>query len=242
VIPNPSEPVVLAIDTSAAVSSVALCNVDTVFGRAQLAAKECRGETLGSMVDGLLEAGFADVGDLAGIAVVVGPGSYTGLRIGLALARGLALVDELAVVPFGSLELMAMTAAPSLPALRVALLDAGRGKLYAGAYRISGHRAEVVAEPEVVETDDIATYLDSGELAGALVCIEDEAGRWLPASVAASAVVVEAARASVAAGAALARLADGAGSTAESALPVYVGGSSARPNRNRVVRNDAIIK
>ena len=114
--PNPPNPVVLAIDTSASESSVALCSADTVLARAQLDARECRGEALGSLVEGLLEAGFTDVAELAGLAVVVGPGSYTGLRVGLALARGLALVDGLEVVRFGSLELLAMSASmKSLP-------------------------------------------------------------------------------------------------------------------------------
>lgn len=240
--PNPSEPVVLAIDTSASVSSVALCTADTVLGRAQLAAKECRGEALGSLVEGLLEAGFADVEDLAGIAVVVGPGSYTGLRIGLALARGLALVDGLAVIPFGSLELMAMACAPRTAAPTVALLDAGRGKAYAAAYRVSGHEACVVSEPQLIETDALAAYLARAEFSGAAVCIEDADVAAFRDSIGVEPTTVEAARASIAAEAAIARLTHGGAQTAESALPVYVGGSSARPNRNRVVRNDAVVK
>jgi tRNA threonylcarbamoyladenosine biosynthesis protein TsaB len=233
---------VLAIDTSASESSVALCSAETVLARAQLDGRECRGEALGTLVAGLLEAGFIDVAELAGLAVVVGPGSYTGLRIGLALARGLALVDGLEVVPFGSLELLAMSAPQQLPPKRIALLSAGRDKFYAGAYRVIGHRVEVVWEPEVVQLSDLAELADRTDTADARLCLEADALELLPDELAARAVVVESARASVAGLAAVARLADGAGVPAETAVPVYVGGSSARPNRNRVVHNDAVVK
>lgn len=243
--PNLPSSVVLAIDTSAAVSSVALCSAETILARAQLGVRECRGEALGSLVEGLLEAGFTDVAELAGLAVVVGPGSYTGLRIGLALARGLALVDRLAVVPFGSLELLAMSASPRLPAERIALLAAGRDKFYAGAYRVMGHRVEVVVEPDIVQLADpaeLTAFVARAGSAAMPLCIEAGALELLPAGFAAGAVVVEVARASVAGLAAVARLADGVAVAAETVMPVYTGGSSARPNRNGVILNDAVVK
>jgi tRNA threonylcarbamoyladenosine biosynthesis protein TsaB len=240
--PNPPNPVVLAIDTSALPSSVALCGADTVLGRAQFGTDECRGEALGSLVDGLLEAGFIEVSELAGIAVVVGPGSYTGLRIGLALARGLALVDGLELVPFGSLELLAMAASGDTPPARLTLISAGRDKLYAAAYRVEGATAAVLREPEPVELAELEAFIGQPEFADVRLCVEAETAELLPVGLRGKATIVEPARAAVAGHAAIARLADGMGVSAEMALPAYVGGSNARPNRNRVVRNDAVVK
>jgi tRNA threonylcarbamoyladenosine biosynthesis protein TsaB len=74
---------------------------------------------------------------LAGIAVAIGPGSYTGLRVGLAFAKGLALGADLPVVGVPTLDVLAVALSPPhVPraALLWAVLSAGRGRVVAGAY------------------------------------------------------------------------------------------------------------
>jgi tRNA threonylcarbamoyladenosine biosynthesis protein TsaB len=89
---------------------------------------------------------FAETGtaksSIERVAVGIGPGSFTGLRVGIALGEGIALGTGVPLVGVGSLEAMARAVShPERP--RVALLDAGRGELFVAAYAADG--AELVA-------------------------------------------------------------------------------------------------
>ena len=74
---------------------------------------------------------------LSAIAVTIGPGSFTGLRVGLAFAKGLALATRLPLTGVGTLAALAYTTPD--PAVRVAAIDAGRGRVYWQAF--AGHVA-----------------------------------------------------------------------------------------------------
>jgi tRNA threonylcarbamoyladenosine biosynthesis protein TsaB len=100
------------------------------------------------------------------IAVGVGPGGYTGLRIGLATARGLALSLGVRLVGVGSLRALAE---PVRGTAAVTLLDARRGELFAAAYLDD---VEVLA-PRVIGPDQIAATF--GALAGPAIAIGDGA-------------------------------------------------------------------
>ncbi len=85
------------------------------------------------------------------IAVVDGPGSYTGLRVGLSTAKGLALALGLEVVGVDALEALAYARGP-FSAGAVAAVPAGRGRVYAGRLRWEGERPRLVEGPTVAET------------------------------------------------------------------------------------------
>jgi tRNA threonylcarbamoyladenosine biosynthesis protein TsaB len=91
---------------------------------------------------GLIERALADAGmtraSLDRIAVGVGPGSFTGLRVGIALAEGIALGLERPLVGVGSLRAMAYTVPETDTRTRVAVLDARRGELFIAAYAPNG--------------------------------------------------------------------------------------------------------
>jgi tRNA threonylcarbamoyladenosine biosynthesis protein TsaB len=76
--------------------------------------------------------------------VVSGPGSFTGLRVGLAAIKALAEILQKPIVPVSFLEIVAHAA--GMDGRVVALLDAGRGQLYSGEYEISGPRAQTIQE------------------------------------------------------------------------------------------------
>lgn len=124
---------VLALDTSGAACSAALFARGALSGLSE-ATRTGHSERLMAMVERLLrEAGLA-FGDVERIAVTTGPGSFTGVRIGLAAARGFALATGRPVLGFTTLEVTAAAAArdAALPAgsrLRV-LMDARRGEVY----------------------------------------------------------------------------------------------------------------
>jgi tRNA threonylcarbamoyladenosine biosynthesis protein TsaB len=82
--------------------------------------------------------------DIDAFVVVSGPGSFTGLRVGLAAIKALAEILRKPIVPVSLLEAVAVTSGATGRVL--ALLDAGRGELYAGEYEVAGHGARLVQE------------------------------------------------------------------------------------------------
>jgi len=100
----------------------------------------------GAFTDLLAEAGLT-LGDVEGYAIGIGPGSFTGLRIGLATWKGLAYAGRRPLAGASSLAALALAAAPRAPAgaFLVPLLDAKKAEVYAGFYRVVAGGVEPVA-------------------------------------------------------------------------------------------------
>lgn len=104
--------------------------------------------TLVPAVREVLRLGGVGFGDLAGIVVADGPGSFTGLRIGFATAKGLVRqFDELELRTVPSLMATAWQAHPFTPGAVAAMYDALRGEVFAAVYDFSGAAVRVVQEP-----------------------------------------------------------------------------------------------
>lgn len=131
---------ILAIETSTPACSVALLVGDALFSRYS---EEPRSHTrlIMTMIDEVLCEAGVEVDDLDAIAVTVGPGSFTGLRIGFSTVQGLAYAKNVPVIPVSTLQVMAYTykrkysnhndAATTL----MTVLDARMGEFNCGAYR-----------------------------------------------------------------------------------------------------------
>ena len=100
-------------------------------------------------LEGLLERAGVRRRDIRGVGVGLGPGSYTGLRVGVAAAKGLARGLGVPIVGRGSLEAMAYGALGGAEEAVVAL-DARRGNVYAGMFRKQGERVVQAGEVEKV--------------------------------------------------------------------------------------------
>lgn len=127
---NLAKPTVLALDTAAGACSAALFIDGVVYRREWSAMARGHAEILMPMVESVMAD--HDYADLDAIAVTIGPGAYTGLRIGLAAARGLALAAQLPVIGVSSFKAVARGAreagAPRAPLLVV--LETKRADLY----------------------------------------------------------------------------------------------------------------
>ncbi|MEO7149811.1 MAG: tRNA (adenosine(37)-N6)-threonylcarbamoyltransferase complex dimerization subunit type 1 TsaB [Rhodanobacteraceae bacterium] len=123
----------LAIETATEFCSVALLQGDTLIERRELAPRRHAELVLPFAESLLFEAGITRK-QLDGIAVGRGPGAFTGVRLGVSIAQGLALALDLPVVTVSSLAAMAMQA-PRDGADVLALIDARMGEIYAGAFR-----------------------------------------------------------------------------------------------------------
>lgn len=129
--------IVLAIDCSA--SLCAACVYDAAAGRELsrqvLDLGKGHAEHLMSVIAGALERSGKTYADLGRIAVSVGPGSFTGVRVGVSAARGLALALKIPAVGVTTLEALAAETAIKFPSrTALAALDAGRGEIHAALY------------------------------------------------------------------------------------------------------------
>jgi tRNA threonylcarbamoyladenosine biosynthesis protein TsaB len=124
----------LAIDTASRVASVALHDGAAVRAEATWQLSEPHTVELMPRIVWMLDRVGARARDLQALAVAIGPGSFTGLRIGLALAKGLALAHDLPIAGIPTLDALAR-AQPIHKGRLVAVLQAGRGKLAAMRYR-----------------------------------------------------------------------------------------------------------
>jgi len=127
----------LAIDCAA--SLCAACVYDAAasreLGRSVLDLGKGHAEHLMAVIAEALQASATDYADLGAIAVSVGPGSFTGLRVGVSTARGLALALKIPAIGVTTLEALAAEAAAAFPGRTVlAALDAGREEIHAVLY------------------------------------------------------------------------------------------------------------
>jgi tRNA threonylcarbamoyladenosine biosynthesis protein TsaB len=127
--------VILAIDTSTRLAGVALYGEAQILAETIWHSRDYHSVELVPTIQAILKQTGVPVTDLRLVAVATGPGSFTGLRIGLAAAKGIALGLHLPIVGIPTLDFLA-AAQPLSDAPMFAVLRAGRGRLSVGKYRV----------------------------------------------------------------------------------------------------------
>ncbi|MCR4399516.1 MAG: tRNA (adenosine(37)-N6)-threonylcarbamoyltransferase complex dimerization subunit type 1 TsaB [Syntrophomonadaceae bacterium] len=136
---------VLAIESATPVAGVALVTESKLMAEHYVDYGKTHSQTLMVMVDQLLKGAGLQLGDLDALVVSAGPGSFTGLRIGMALGKGLALGAGLPLLGVSTLDGLALQAGPCDGPIWP-MLDAGRGEVYTCGYRLEEGRPERVGE------------------------------------------------------------------------------------------------
>jgi tRNA threonylcarbamoyladenosine biosynthesis protein TsaB len=131
----------LAVDTTSKSCSVAVILGQKPAIEITAAVAKTHATQLLPMIRQALRTAAATVGDLDAMAVTIGPGSFTGLRIGLSTVQGLAFAGRTPVIGVSSLEALAYQGLP-WPQAICAMLDARRGEVYSAFYRACGERLE----------------------------------------------------------------------------------------------------
>lgn len=153
---------ILAIDTATQVSSVAVASADKLAAELTMQAKLTHSETLMPHIKEVLRMANVRKEQLEGIAVSIGPGSFTGLRIGLAAAKAMAYALDLPIVGVSTLKALAYHY--PVPGIRiVSLLDAQKGNAYRESYEWEEGTLMVVNPVEVLPIAEIlAECAESG--------------------------------------------------------------------------------
>jgi len=135
-------PLLLALETSNPVWSVALLDESRVLAERPIGTDRAQhAAAIIGTIDGLLRAAGSRLEQVERIALSIGPGSFTGLRIGLATALGLCFGTSRRVVPVSTLAALSTQAGPVDPI--AAMIDARRGQVYCGIYAPDGTCREV---------------------------------------------------------------------------------------------------
>ncbi len=157
-----SESLILSIDTATPCSSVALTRGTrkngTVLASLGLSSRITHSRRLLSIIDYLMSETAVDWASIEAIAVSLGPGSFTGLRIGMATAKGLAFGADKQMIGVSTLDGLASKCAPS-PWI-CAVLDARKNEVYAAFYRTDGDGMTVLSGvPMVISPEKLAEYI-----------------------------------------------------------------------------------
>ena len=167
---------ILGIDTSSSSLSVAVMDDDLLKGEFTLNHKLTHSEQMMPLLDSLLSHLELKMSDIDLIGVSVGPGSFTGIRIGVAAANAMAMALDIPVVGISSLEAMAYTAGETAYTI-VSTFDAQRDRFYFNAYRFEDSELKALEAEDVLEKEDLIKKLESYDkvlLLGDAVFINDE--------------------------------------------------------------------
>ncbi len=217
----------LTIDTCANLCAAALSDAGRELGRCVRDIGTGHAEQLMDVIAQALEAAGAVYRDLTAIAVAVGPGSFTGIRVGVSAARGLALTLKIPSAGVGTLDAIGDETRQRFPGRPVLVaIDARRDELYIAAWGADG---KLLSEPAVTALPDataLAMRLDDPVLAGsAAPLVAQAAGRDFDvASTAATADI-----------AAYARLAIRQGFSGGRPAPLYLRAPDAKPQAGFVL-------
>lgn len=130
----------LAIETSTMIGSIALISDQQLLVEYQIGIKTTYSDTLFSRIDHILQEVNTSIQEIDGYALALGPGSFTALRIGLSVVKGLALATEKPIVGIPTLDGLAQNVCFS-NLLICPLLNARKGEVYAAFYKREGDTA-----------------------------------------------------------------------------------------------------
>ncbi len=145
---------ILAIDSSAKAASVCIANEEKIIGEFFINTSLTHSQTLMPMTEQLLKNTELTIDDVDAIAVNAGPGSFTGVRIGVAAAKGLAFPKNLPCVSVSTLESMAYNLLGT-DCVVCAVMDARCSQVYNAMFRIKGETVERLTDDRALSLSDL---------------------------------------------------------------------------------------
>lgn len=173
---------ILALESSATACSVALCEDEKLIAQAFQNSGLTHSRTLMPMVDSLLSQCGHGLDEVDVVAVAAGPGSFTGLRIGVSTAKGLAWAGDKPCAPCSTLESMAWQLA-HVDGIIIAAMDARRAQVYNAVFRARNGELERLAPDRAIglaELEEEIKKLDGPKILvgdGAQLCYNEWQGR-----------------------------------------------------------------
>lgn len=153
---------ILGIDTSGNTGSVAIVADGVVLGEYSMNNKKTHSQTLMVMIDELFKLTETSIRDMDAFAVSMGPGSFTGLRIGSTTAKGFGLALDKPLISVSTIKAMAYnyygTAKRVCP-----IMDARRGQVYCGVYTFDDKGSNEILEPSAMAIEELVDILNKSD-------------------------------------------------------------------------------
>ena len=149
---------ILGFDTTAKVASVALISDGKILSEFSVDNGLTQSELILPMAEDMLAKLGIDFSDVDAYAVTTGPGSFTGVRIGVSLVKGLAFGRGVPCIPVSTLEALAENISP-LAGILVPCMDARRGEVYTATFLSDGENVKRVSEDRAISIKDLAEEL-----------------------------------------------------------------------------------
>lgn len=150
---------ILGLDSSGIVASVAIVEDDVLIAEYTVNYKKTHSQTLLPMLDEIAKMTELDLNSIDAIAVAAGPGSFTGLRIGSATAKGLGLALKKPLIAIPTVEGLAYNLY-DISGLICPIMDARRKQVYTGIYRFTDHQLKVVEDQMAVPMETVIEKLN----------------------------------------------------------------------------------
>lgn len=152
---------ILGIDTATRIGSVGLVEHGRVMAERSGPARQGHGGALAPLTQQLLDDAGWSVTSIDAVAVSIGPGSFTGLRVGLGFAKGVAYAGDARLLPIPTLDALAAVADAEPGDLVCPILDARKGELYAAVYAASAHgQLEPRAPAALVRAEELTARIE----------------------------------------------------------------------------------
>ena len=152
---------ILGIDSSGNVGSVAYVSDGVVISEYTLNNKKTHSQTLLPMIDDMVKKAEINLEELDAIAISQGPGSFTGLRIGSATAKGIAYVKDIPIVPVYTTEALCYNLYGEA-GLICPIMDARRGQVYTGIFKfLDDGRLETILETTALSIEELLEKLEA---------------------------------------------------------------------------------
>ena len=151
---------ILAIDTSTMAGSIALVEKNTLKGEVNIHCHLTHSKRLLPSIDFLLTNLGITLDQIDTIGVAVGPGSFTGLRIGISTVKGLASARGMKICPVITLEAMSFKVRHYNKSV-YPMIDAGRGEVYTGKYQLAGDTIKRLRPDLVISPEKFLAEIDS---------------------------------------------------------------------------------
>lgn len=150
---------ILAIESSSMVASIAVVTDDVLTAEYTINHKKTHSQTLLPMIDEVCKMAEVDMSTVDAIAIAGGPGSYTGLRIGSATAKGFGLALNKPIINVPTMDAMAYNLFSS-QFIVCPIMDARRQQVYTGIYRFEGTEMKTVKPQCIMMIQDLIKELD----------------------------------------------------------------------------------
>ncbi|MDD8020490.1 MAG: tRNA (adenosine(37)-N6)-threonylcarbamoyltransferase complex dimerization subunit type 1 TsaB [Acidobacteriota bacterium] len=154
---------VLSLDTTTSYGSVALVSEKKLIAEINYLSPSTHSRQVFEALELVLKISGKSLNELDGLAIASGPGSFTGIRIGLSLAKALALASGLPVAAVSSLQALAMKLI--LPGVRMIspLIDARKGQVFACVYQVENSRLKEILPAGVYEPEQFLAMIPGGQ-------------------------------------------------------------------------------